>query len=116
MSLTLRIILMMASVASFFGVLRKIYKSQVTLKDSVFWILSSLMLVIMGVFPNLMTWASNLIGVASPVNFVFLCIIFVLLVKVFLLSISVSQLEYKLQQLVQHEAIVRKKHEEEERA
>lgn len=108
MSTTLRMILLLASVLSFAWVMRKIRKSQVVLKDAVFWILSSLLLVLMGAFPGLVTWAAELAGVASPVNFVFLCIIFVLLVKVFLLSISVSQLEYKVQSLVQHIAIQEK--------
>lgn len=112
MSMTLRIVLLLASVLTFLWVMRKIRKSQVALKDSVFWIASSMLLVVMGVFPDLMTWASELLGVASPVNFVYLCIIFVLLVKVFLLSINVSQLEYKLQQFVQHEAITRMKQEQ----
>ena len=114
MSVTLRVVLMLASVASFLWVLRKSRKAQVALQDAVFWFLSSLLLVILGIFPDLATWASELLGVATPVNFVFLSIIFVLLVKVFLMSIKMSQLEYKLQQLVQHEAICDKQHEDEE--
>ena len=111
MTLTLRLILLMASVLTFAWVFRKIRKAQVVLKDAVFWIISATALVIMGVFPQIVTWASELAGVLSPVNFVFLCIIFVLLIKVFLLSISVSQLEYKLQSLTQHLAIYEKEQE-----
>lgn len=113
MSVTLRVILLLASLATFVWVFRKIRKAQVALQDAVFWFILALALVILGAFPDLAAWASELVGVASPVNFVFLCIIFVLLVKTFLLSIKVSQLEYKLQQLVQYDAIRDKQHEEE---
>ncbi len=115
MSVTLRIILLAASVLTFIWALKKIRNAQVALQDAVFWLLSALLLVIMGAFPDLVIGAANLVGVASPVNFVFLCIIFVLLVKVFLMSIKLSQLEYKLQRLVQHDAIAEKKLEDKER-
>jgi len=112
MSMTLRLILLMASLLTFGWIFRKIRKAQVVLKDAVFWIISALILVVMGAFPQVVNWASELAGVASPVNFVFLSIIFVLLVKVFLLSIRVSQLEYKLQSLTQHLAIYEKEQKE----
>lgn len=113
MSTTLRVLLLFVSILTFVWVLKKIRNAQVTIQDAVFWLISSLLLVLMGIFPNLVIRAAELLGVASPVNFVFLCIIFVLLVKVFLMSIKLSQLEYKLQRLAQHEAIEEKKLEDE---
>ena len=58
-----------------FWILRKIRKSQVRIEDSVFWLLFSLGLILLSLFPQLASWAANLIGVVSPVNFVFLSII-----------------------------------------
>ncbi len=115
MSVTLRVLLLLASVLTFIWVLRKIRNAQVTIQDAVFWLLSSLLLVVMGAFPQMVIRAAEMLGVTSPVNFVFLCIIFVLMVKVFLMSIKLSQLEYKLQRLVQHEAIEEKKREDEKK-
>lgn len=105
MSLMLRIILILVSVLTAFWILRKIRKSQVKIEDAVFWLLFSLGLIVMSAFPQLVNWAAELIGVVSPVNFVFLVIIFVLLVKLFLLSIKISQQEHKLQTFVQIYAI-----------
>lgn len=105
MSWIFRIILILSSVLTAFWILRKIRKSQVKIEDAVFWLLFSVGLIVMSVFPQLVNWAAELIGVASPVNFVFLAIIFVLLVKLFLLSIKVSQQEYKLHAFAQTYAI-----------
>ena len=105
MSWMLRAILILTSVLTCFWILRKIRKSQVRIEDSVFWLLFSLGLILLSLFPQLASWAANLIGVVSPVNFVFLSIIFVLMLKLFLLSIKTSQQEHKLQSFVQNYAI-----------
>jgi len=108
MSLYLRIALIVISVATMFFVLRKIRKSQMRIDDAVSWILISLVLVVLSVFPYIAIKASELLGVISASNFVFLCIIFILLVKIFLLSLKLSQLDSKLQTLIQTYAIAHK--------
>lgn len=112
MSWMLRVILVLTSVMTCFWILRKIRKSQVRIEDSVFWLLFSLGLILLSLFPQLASWAANLIGVVSPVNFVFLSIIFVLMLKLFLLSIKTSQQEHKLQSFVQNYAIREKEKED----
>jgi len=58
-------------------------------------------LVLSSIFPNIVIMISNLIGVESPANFVFLCIIFLLLLRVFILSLQISKMKYQIQQLTQ---------------
>lgn len=101
MSWMFRIILILVPFLTTFWILRKIRKSQVRFEDAVFWLLFSLGLIMMSIFPQLIDWTADLIGIVSPVKFVFLAIIFVLLIKEFLLSIKVSQLEYKLRTFAQ---------------
>lgn len=105
MSPTFRIILILASVLTAFWVSRKIRKAQIKIEDTLFWLLFSLLLIFLSLFPSIAVFFSNLIGVASTVNFIFLTIIFLLMVKVFLLSIKISQLESKLQTFAQTYAI-----------
>ncbi|MCI8443179.1 MAG: DUF2304 domain-containing protein [Provencibacterium sp.] len=105
MSPTFRIILILVSVLTAFWVARKIRKAQIKIEDTLFWLLFSLLLIFLSLFPSIAVFCSNLIGIASTVNFIFLTIIFVLMVKVFLLSIKVSQLESKLQAFAQAYAI-----------
>jgi hypothetical protein len=81
--------------------LRKIRNAQVQIDSAVFWILFMLGIVAISIFPGIVIYFSNLIGVESPANFVFLCIIFLLLSKVFSLSLQISKLQYQVQQLAQ---------------
>ena len=60
-----------------------------------------LALVIISVFPRIVIYVSDWIGIESPANFVFLCIIFLLLIKVFHLSLHVSKQQYQIQRLAQ---------------
>ena len=52
MSWVLRAILILASVLTCFWILRKIRKSQVRIEDSVFWLLFSLGLIVLSLFPS----------------------------------------------------------------
>ena len=95
-------------------VLRRIRKSQVQIENAVFWILLMMLFVIVSVFPNIVISLSDWIGIESPANFVFLCIIFLLLLKVFHLSLHISKQQYQIQQLAQIVALenLRKNNEE----
>lgn len=112
MSMVFRIILVVACVLTCAYTLRKIRKSQMQIEDSLFWILISFGLVLISIFPEIVMFFSNLIGVGAPVNFVFLVIIFILLLKVFFMSLKISQMEDKFKKLVQKIAIQNQKDEE----
>ena len=75
--------------------------------DVLFWILFAIILIFMSVFPGAVEWLTELLGVISPVNFVFLAVIFLLLVRCFSLSVKVSGLEAKLNNLVEEFGVSR---------
>ena len=105
MTLALRVVLLIVSILNCVWIILRIRKAQAKIEDSVFWILFSGLLVCMSIFPQAVSWGAAVIGVQSPVNFVFLTIIFVLILKLFRLSIKLSQIESKLQSFVQSYAI-----------
>lgn len=105
MTLTIRIILIVISVFTFIYAIRKIRKSQMELADVFFWMISSIGLVVLSVFPRIASFFANLIGIQSELNFVYISIIFVILIKLFSLSIEVSQLKVKLRSLIQEIAL-----------
>ena len=115
MSYYLRTVLLAASILSMIYVLRKIRKAQIQLQDSLFWIFLSVVLVVMGAFPQVVYALTRLIGFQAPVNLIFLMMIFILLIKVFLSSIKISQLENKLDTLVQELAVAENLRETEEK-
>lgn len=105
MSWVLRVVLILASLGTTFFMIKRIRQSRLQIEDSVFWIVFSLLLIILSVFPGLADLLANVLGIYSTVNFVFLFFIFILLIKQFLLTIKLSQLETKMRGLAQKIAI-----------
>ena len=105
------IILIAASLITAVFVIRKIRKSQFKIGDTLYWLVFFLLLLLMSIFPNAVSWVSDLIGFEASSNFIFVAIIFLLLVKIFLLDARVSKNEDKLTKLTQKYAIDNEKKE-----
>lgn len=101
----LRILLFVGSVVVFILISRCIRKKKILMRDGIFWMLFSFLLVLVSVFPVLAVWASKFFGIQSPSNCVFMVIIFLLGCHEFILTIRVSQLEMKNTKLIQKLAI-----------
>lgn len=110
-----RIILIVVSLFTLIGVIRKIRNAKVQIESSLFWIVFSSLLLILSIFPQISEFAADLLGMYSTVNFIFLFVIFILLVHQFTNSIKISQLENKIKELTQEIAVreLRKKDLEE---
>ena len=113
MSIALRIALIIVSVLVVVFVLKKLRRAQLNIDDSIYWIVFALFLLVLSIFPQIALWASNLLGILSPANFVFLFMIFVVLVKLFHVSIDLSVQKHRLNHLVQQIALLN--HDKEER-
>ena len=109
MSLYIRILLIVGAGLSLVFILKKIRQSKLKI---VFWFCFSSILVLMGVFPKIITIISKILGFQSPINMVFLIIIFILIIKLFFNTIQISALENKVDSLAQQIAIEKKKEEE----
>ena len=105
LSWSLRALLFLGSMAVFLVISYCIRKRRIQLKDGVFWIIFSFLLILISIFPVLAVWASRIIGIQSPANCVFLIMIFLLGCNQFILTIRISRLEMKNSQLVQRVAI-----------
>lgn len=112
MSVLLRVLILLGALILMCFVLKRIRTSKMKIECSVFWIIFSAVLVVIGVFPQLVYFIADLIGFYSSVSMVFLVINAILIVKVFLMTIQISQLENKIDSLVQQIAIANKKNEE----
>ncbi len=99
MSITLRIILIISSILSFVLCVRKIKKSELKIENSIIWLLGSIILILMSVFSNAVTWISTRLGFEAPVNFVWMCAIGFLLIELFLDNIRISNLNEKIKNL-----------------
>lgn len=99
MSVTLRITLIICSILSFILCVMKIKKSELKIENSITWLLGSILLILMSIFSDVVTWVSALLGFEAPVNFVWMCAIGFLLVELFLDNIRISNLNEKVKNL-----------------
>ena len=101
----MRCLLLAASLLTALYIQRKLKKSQMQVADAVFWIVFSIILVSLGLFPTVCIWFAKRLGFVAPVNFVFLITIFLLVIRCFILSVQLSHLEGKFETLVEELAI-----------
>ena len=114
MSLELRIVLIIASVLAVTYAIFKIRKAELKIDDALYWVASSILLLVMSIFPEVTYFLSDLLGIQSPSNFVFLFMIFMILVKLFALSIDISIQKRRLNNLIQQIAIMNRKSSKDE--
>lgn len=113
MSVALRICLVALSIISLFYIIRKIRYSKMQIEYTLFWIVLSIIMILMAVFPQIVYWIAWILGIMSPANMVYLFIIGILLLKVFMMTIEISNLESKVQALIQEVGISGKEQREE---
>jgi hypothetical protein len=105
MSVELRVLLIFSSVIMIAAVVLRIRKSKFQIYDGIFWFLLSLVFLVLSIFPQIAVRISLILGIESPANLIFLCILAILLLKCFLLSLKVSLLEYNLMKLTGRVAV-----------
>lgn len=107
MSILFRILLIAGALLSFAFILTKIRKSEIKIADSTFWFLFALGVVILAVFPQVAYVFCNILGIESPVNFVYLAIISILVIRHFMTTVEIAHLRSRLTTLVQEEGLSR---------
>lgn len=105
MNVSYRLLLAIAALLILLVMLRKIRKSEVKISDSLFWFFFVITLIILALFPEIAYFLSNLLGIESPANLVFLYVIALLLMREFASTVELSRLRSKLAALAQSSAL-----------
>ena len=101
MGLKLQMFFVIASVLTFIFVIKKIQKHGLNIDDAIVWILWSIVLFIVSVFPSIPTWISKKLGFMSTSNFIFCLFIFFLYIMLFNQTTQISKLKEKQKDLIQ---------------
>ena len=109
MSIFLRILLIAMSIIAGIYSVREIRKNQVKIGNAIFWFGLTAIFLIISIFPEIVIFFADLIGVESPVNLVYLIMIFLLFYKVFTLSLKVSKQDHMINILTSESAIAKKR-------
>lgn len=99
MSIVLRVILVVSSVISFILCVKKIKQAKLAVENSIVWMCGSIILILMSIFSNFVTWISSKLGFISPANFVFMIIIAFLLIEVYINNLKLSELNEKIKNM-----------------
>ncbi|KGP77369.1 MULTISPECIES: DUF2304 domain-containing protein [unclassified Paenibacillus] len=111
-SFKLQIILLIGAILSFLLVVNLIKKYELELKYSIVWIFTSVIVVILSIFPNSFSHISHLMGIELPVNALFLLVIFGVVIIMFSLTFEISKSTTKIKELSQEIGLL--KHEVEQ--
>ena len=97
MSGILRGVLLVASVFTAWVITVKIRKAKLKMGDAIFWVVFGVVLLALALFPGISYFIADILGIISPVNFVFLLIITLLCEKLLTVTIKLSLLEEKVE-------------------
>lgn len=96
MSDMLKVIILIGALGFVIYTLLRIQKLKIKMEDTIFWIFFAIIIAVVGTIPQAAFWVSEVLGVQSPANLIFLLIIGLLVEKLFSLSMAVSMLEEKV--------------------
>ena len=93
----------------FFIILMLLKYKEISLKYTLLWLLSGLLLVLLVVFPSILTWLSNVLGFQSNMNgLMVMGVAFIIMIIMSLTSI-VSKQSNKIRNLVVYTALLEKR-------
>lgn len=106
MPIRLQVALICVTLIYFFFLTRNIKKQKLRTEYAVVWVLFSIILIIMSVFPQIPGFIAKILGISTVINAIYLLIIFFLCCLVYILYTKVSTLEEKLKNLIHVVALV----------
>lgn len=89
-----------------------IRKKKMELKYALLWIILSISILILGIFPQLITVLANFFGVQTPINMLFFVGFCFSLLIIFSLSTALSRNSEKIKKLAQELALLEKQNNE----
>ena len=108
MSWKLRIILILLVFFADLFSIRQIRRGKMSLNHSLLWIMISMVLLLIAVFPSIAFWLAGLMGIGTPVNLVFLFFAFFSIILFIYLTNVISKEDRINRRLVQKVALMEK--------
>lgn len=97
------------SIVCMFYIVHEIRKKRFTIKESFWWIIGSILMLILSIFPHIIDKLAKLFGIAYPPSLLFvLCDIF-LIFMIFRNSKRITEQQEKIIELAQNVAILKEK-------
>ena len=105
MPVSLRLIILAGALLIIATILNYIRKRKILMSDSTGWVCIAAGLLLIAIFPRIVTWISGRLGFQSPANLVFFIVTGLLTVKTFRDSARISLMRHKIEELTQEVAL-----------
>lgn len=109
MSLVLQLFLIVCVLLFIAAIVRYLVLKKLNLKYTLVWLLSALLMLVIAIFPGIISFFTKLIGIQVASNAVFFFAILFLFVIVLTLTAIVSGLNNRIYRLVQTQALLEKR-------
>lgn len=105
MSITLRIVLIIGSILLNIYLITSLKKMKIHVENMASWVLFTISLLILAIFPQIGEVLAGLLGIQSASNFVFCYVMVALLMSCFRLSLKMAKATNRLNALIQELAL-----------
>ena len=109
MSINLKIALIIITLIYLLLILRALKNKKLQVSFSMFWIISTLILIVAIIIPNFVEYLTKLLGFELPSNMIFCVTIFIAFYLIFNITLKLSQEHQKNVVLLQELSILKKK-------
>lgn len=106
---SLRIAILIGIVVYFFILIMLLRQKRLNLKYTLLWLFSGLMMLVLSVFPQLLSGITNLLGIQLQSNALFAILFFCGMIILMSLTSIISRQNESIKQLVQHMALLEKR-------
>ena len=107
MDIKIQIIIAAGVIIAMGIIVNMIRKKNLELRHALTWLAVGVSILILDCFPNLISWISAKIGIASPVNMLFFFGFCFSLLIIFTLTIAMSRMSIRMKQLAQEVALLK---------
>lgn len=112
MNIRIQIIVGIVVILALIIIINMIRQKKLELRYALSWLGVGIAILILDCFPQLITWLSRKVGIASPVNMLFFFGFCFSLIIIFGLTIAMSRMSIRIKELTQEIALFEKKVDE----
>ena len=105
MSVATYILGILAAVITLVVVIEMLRRRRLRERHAVWWLIAGVLALIIGVFPQVLVWASGLVGIEIPTNLIFFISLFILFLVNIQHSAELTRLEDKVRVLAEESAL-----------
>lgn len=109
MTTSLRIFALILIITYFLVIIKLLIKRKFALKYSLLWLFSGGVMLIIALWPNILFWGTNILGIEVPSNGLFAISIFLVVVIMVSLTSVISEFAIKIKGMIQCMALMEKR-------